>query len=153
MAASKKKVKMEKVPNDKYIGQGGNPDQFYDQKPSWKFSWCDKEKWSIKEENVQKVFWDEIFPHLQNLETQKWSEILVTSKKYNHSIDTNLLNKVAVDRLECLNIEAESLISLRITGTHRIYGYNIGSVFYIIWVDLDHGDNNLCVCRSHKKHT
>ena len=32
MAASKKKVKMEKVPNDKYIGQGGNPDQFYDQK-------------------------------------------------------------------------------------------------------------------------
>ena len=78
---------------------------------------------------------------------------MVTSKKYNHSIDTNLLNKVAVDRLECLNIEAESLISLRITGTHRIYGYNIGSVFYIIWVDLDHGDNNLCVCRSHKKHT
>ena len=153
MAASKKKVKVEKIPKDRYIGQGGDPDQFYRQKPSWNFSSCDKEKWSINEEDVHKIFWNEILTHLQNLETQKWSEILVRGNKQNHNIDTNALNKGAIDRLEYLNIEAEDLISLRITGTHRIYGYNIGSVFNIVWVDLDHGDNSTCVCRSHKKHT
>lgn len=153
MAASKKKVKVEKIPKDRYIGQGGDPDQFYEQKPSWNFSSCDKENWSINKEDVHKIFWKEILPYLQNLETQKWSEILVRGKKQNHHIDTKSLNKGAIDRLEYLNIEAEDLLSLRITGTHRIYGYNIGAVFYIVWVDLDHGDNNSCVCRSYKKHT
>lgn len=50
-------------------------------------------------------------------------------------------------------IEAEALISLRMTGNHRLYGYMSGRVFNIIWYDDDHGDNDTCVCRSFKKHT
>lgn len=63
------------------------------------------------------------------------------------------MNKVAQDRLFEKRIEAESLISLRLTGTHRLYGYMTGRVFNILWYDDDHGDNAECVCRSRLKHT
>lgn len=57
------------------------------------------------------------------------------------------------NRLEEQHIEWDSLYSLRVMGTHRIYGYIIDAVFYILWYDDMHGDNNSCVCRSYKKHT
>lgn len=153
MAGSKKKVKQVKVPDGNKIVQSGNPDQFYSQHPAWNFSSCDKEKWSLFAKSAQERFWDEILPHFQAWETQAWGNILVDSKKQNHSIDVKDLNKAASDRLIDLYIEAESLISLRLKGTHRIYGYMNGAVFNILWVDLEHGDNAACVCRSYKKHT
>ena len=78
---------------------------------------------------------------------------MVTANKQNHSLNLKDLNKVAQDRLISMYIEAESLISLRITGTHRLYGYMVGRVFTILWYDDNHGDNEKCVCRSHLKHT
>ena len=84
---------------------------------------------------------------------QTWSEILVKDKKQNHSIIVNDLNKSAQDRLASKYIEAESLISLRLTGNHRLYGYMTGRVLNVLWYDDNHGDNNACVCRSYLKHT
>lgn len=153
MAVSKKKVKQIKEPKGNYIGQGGNPDQYYSRHPAWNFSSCDKENWSIYSEEIREVFWREILPHLQSWERQTWQEIFLDAKKSNHSIEVKKLNKIASDRLEQLYIEAEALLSLRLTGTHRIYGYMNGAVFNILWIDLMHGDNEQCVCRSHKKHT
>ena len=153
MAGSKKQVKQTKQPKGNKIGQGGNPDQYYSEFPSWNFSSCDKEKWSIFSSPVKEIFWSEILPHLQSWETQIWREILINAKKQNHSIEVKNLTKAASDRLVELYIEAESLISLRLTGTHRIYGYITKGVFNILWIDLNHGDNESCVCRSHKKHT
>ena len=153
MADSRKKVKQTKNPEGNNIGQGGNPDQYYSQHPAWKFSSCDKEKWSLNSDEVHEIFWSEILPHSQGLETQTWRDILLTEKKQNHSIEVGSLNKVAADRLIELYVEAEALISLRLTGTHRIYGYMKGSAFHILWVDLSHGDNTECICRARKKHT
>jgi hypothetical protein len=90
---------------------------------------------------------------LKALESQTWNEILVKDKKQNHAIDVDDLNKAAQDRLAELYIEAESLISLRVTGNHRLYGYMMGNVFNILWYDDEHGDNKTCVCRSYLKHT
>lgn len=153
MAGSKKKVKIAKNPAGNHIVQGGNPDYYYLKYPAWNFSNCDMEHWSIFSEDVRKIFWDEILPHLQAWETQTWGNILINSKKQNHSIDTKGLNKTASDRLADLYIEGESLISLRLRGNHRIYGYMNRDVFHILWIDLNHGDNAGCVCRSYKKHT
>jgi len=153
MADSKKKVKQKKEPRGNYIGQGGNPDQYYSQHPAWNFSCCDREKWSIFSDEARRIFWNELLPHFQGWETQTWSNLLIDAKKQNHSIRVNDLNQIASDRLAVLCIEAESLISLRLTGTHRIYGYIQGAVFHILWIDLNHGDNDTCVCRSCKKHT
>lgn len=153
MVASRKKVKQSQNPRGNSIGQGGNPDKFYEEKPSWNFSSCDKQCWNIYSDNVQALFWEEIFPYLQNLESRTWADILIKSKKQNHSIEVNSLNKDAINRLEELYIEAESIISLRITATHRIYGFMNGAVYNILWIDLYHGDNDTCVCRSKKKYT
>lgn len=76
----------------------------------------------------------------------------MVDKKNNHSIDVNLLNKVARDRLVELHIEAEAIVSMRLSATHRLYGYMTDKVFNILWFDDKHGDNSQCVCRSEKKH-
>lgn len=130
-----------------------NPSQYYSQNPAWTFANSDQDMWAFSKEHVGEVIWTEIIPRLRALETQTWSEILVRDKKQNHSLDLNDLNRVAQDRLITRYIEAESLISLRVTGTHRLYGYMTGRVFNILWYDDEHGDNSKCVCRSHLKHT
>lgn len=154
MAACKKKaVKQAKQPIDRKAIAEKNPDQFYKQHPAWNFSSCDKEFWSLDAVEARLLFWDEILPRFQGLESQTWNEILVKAQKYNHSIYVTSLNKTATDRLATLKIEAESIISLRVTATHRVYGIMQDAVFNILWIDLDHGDNETCVCRSHRKHT
>lgn len=130
-----------------------NPSQYYSQNPAWTFANSDQDMWAFSKEHVGEVIWTEIIPRLRALETQTWSEILVRDKKQNHSLDLNDSNRVVQDRLITRYIEAESLISLRVTGTHRLYGYMTGRVFNILWYDDEHGDNSKCVCRSHLKHT
>ncbi|MBR5317716.1 MAG: hypothetical protein IKU39_07465 [Lachnospiraceae bacterium] len=155
MAGSKKnkQIKQKEIPKGKCIAQGGNPEQYYIENPAWSFASADPDKWSFTQEHIGELVWTEIFPRLRALESQTWGEILVKDKKKNHSINVEDLNKIAQDRLATKYIEAESLISLRITGNHRLYGYMTGRVFNILWYDDDHGDNKTCVCRSYLKHT
>lgn len=155
MAGSKKdkQIKQKEIPKGKSITQGGDPEQYYSQNPAWTFANADQEMWALSQEHIRELIWSEILPKLKALETQTWGEILVRDKKQNHSLNLDDLNKVAQDRLAARYIEAESLISLRLTGNHRLYGYMSGRVFNILWYDDDHGDNNKCVCRSRLKHT
>lgn len=155
MAGSKKdkRIRQKEVPKGKSIAQGGDPEQYYSQNPAWTFANSDQEMWPFTQEHIGELIWDEILPRLKALESQTWNEILIRDKKLNHSINVEELSKIAQDRLANRFIEAESLISLRVTGNHRIYGYMTGRVFNILWYDDDHGDNKTCVCRSHLKHT
>lgn len=155
MAVSKRKkeIKQKEFPDEKRIAQGGDPERYYSENPAWTFANADQEMWAFSQEHIEKVFWIEILPRLKALETETWGEILVRDKKQNHSLDLNDLNKAAQDRLASKYIEAESLISLRITGNHRLYGYMTGRVFNVLWYDDNHGDNSTCVCRSRLKHT
>lgn len=155
MAGSKKdkRIKRKEFPEEKSIVRRGDPDQYYSQNPAWTFANSDQERWAFSKEHVGDAVWTEIIPRLKDLETQTWGEILVRDKKKNHSLDLRDLNKIARDRLSARYIEAESLISLRVTGTHRLYGYMTGKVYNILWYDDEHGDNNRCVCRSYLKHT
>lgn len=150
MAASKdKNVQQKKQPLSPEARNIKNPDSFNGFHPSWCFSACDITVWMFSKDD----FILEILPRLKEWEAKTWNEILIHAKKANHSIDTKQLNQVARDRLDKLRIEANAVISLRIQGSHRLYGYRIGSVFYILWFDPNHGDNDTCVCRSRKKHT
>lgn len=148
-----KKIIQKEIPKGKIIAQGGDPGQYYSQNPAWTFANSDQKMWAFSQEHIGELVWTEILPRLKSLETQTWSEILVRDKKQNHSINVDDLNKIAQDRLASKYIEAESLISLRITGNHRLYGYMTGRIFNVLWYDDDHGDNNKCVCRSSLKHT
>lgn len=155
MADSKKdkKIKQKEIPKGKSIAQGGDPEQYYSQNPAWTFANSDQEMWGFTQERIGQLIWTEILPRLKSLETQSWGEILVKNKKQNHSLNLDDLNKIAQERLATRYIEAESLISLRVTGNHRLYGYMTGRVFNVLWYDDDHGNNNKCVCRSNLKHT
>ena len=155
MAAFKpsKQIKQDKVAKGKAVEQQDDPRKYYNHKPSWNFSSCDKEQWTFSHEHAGDAFWSDILPVMKEREAQTWSEILVTEKKKNHTIPPEDLNPLARRRLVDLFVEAESIVSLRINGTKRLYGYMIGSVFNMLWYDDDHGDNDRCVCRSTKKHT
>lgn len=148
-----KQIRQKESPKGKGIVQGGNPERYYMENPAWSFVNSDQDRWPFTKEHVGEAFWTEIFPRLKALESQTWSEILVKDKKQNHSINVEDLNKTAQDRLAERYIEAESLISLRLTGNHRLYGYMAGRVFHVLWYDPNHGDHDACVCRSSLKHT
>lgn len=130
-----------------------DPEKFYEDYAAWNFKMVDTEMWPFTKKCVGSVFWEEILPRLRALETQTWGEIFIKDKKQNHSESISKLNVVAQKRLAARRIEIDAIYSLRVTGTHRIYGIIINSVFNILWYDTDHGDNLTCVCRSHKKHT
>ncbi len=151
MAAYKKKIitTPRYEPKTPYITNVENPDSANSASPSWCFRYCDSKYWTFNSDE----FMNDILPKLRILETQTWNEILVKANKQNHSIDTETLNKLARNRLDTMNIEAEAIVSLRLQSTHRLYGYRIGSVFHILWYDKNHGDNNTCVCRAHKRRT
>lgn len=155
MAGSKKKkqVIQREIPKGRHIVQTEDPDSFYHEHPAWCFTSCDQDMWSFNQENIGNSFWTEVLPYFQNSEIRTWNEILVEANKQNHYIDVYTLNPVARKRLAQLHVEQDSIISLRLNGTHRIYGYNVGRVFNILWYDDNHGDNDTCVCRSRKKHT
>lgn len=148
-----RQIRQKEVPLGKSIAQGGNPEHYYNENPAWSFLSADANMWSFTEEHVGSLFWTEIFPYMKALESQTWSEVLVRDKKKNHSIQVDQLNKIARDRLTEKYIEAESIVSLRLTNVHRLYGYMTGSVFHVLWFDDKHGDNSACVCRSYLKHT
>jgi hypothetical protein len=148
-----KQVKQAEHPKGRCISQSGNPEKYYAENPAWSFANSDQDVWAFTQQHVGERIWTEILPRLKALETQTWNEILVRDKKQNHSINVEDLNTIAQNRLSAKFIEAESLISLRVTGKHRLYGYMTGQIFNILWYDDDHGDNRSCVCRSHLKHT
>lgn len=128
----KKEVKQKEFPTGSNVVRVGDPERYYSEHPAWTFATADSEMWAFSQDHIGTAIWKEILPRLQAFETQTWSEILVRNKKQNHSLSLNELNKVARDRLASRYIEAESLISLRITGNHRLYGYMIDLVFNIL---------------------
>lgn len=138
------------------IRQGASPDSIMQKNPSWSIAMCDVSQdgnWSFRKERLVDTVWEVIFPKLRLFEKMTWTDILVKNKKQNHSIPCDKLNRIAQKRLEILQIETDELYSLRLSGNVRIYGVLIEAVFYILWYDDNHGNNDTCVCRSILKHT
>lgn len=156
MAPSKKKKEAKSLYSaaTKRVVQRENPDSILSEHPTWSFSAYDSSgRWAFTKERLRDMFWEDILPKLRSFERMTWSELLVKGNKQHHSIPVTALNKAAVDRLRELKIDEEKLISLRLTGTLRIYGFLSRSTLVILWVDADHGDNDSCVCRSKLKNT
>lgn len=147
-----KQPKVASQPSSREIVSKYNPDAFYEMNPRWDFHMCDSEEWKFDQSYMGDLFWTEILPRMKAWETMKWKDVF-SDKKHNHSIKVCDLTKKARDRLDELNIEAEAVVSLSFTGTHRFYGLIDDGTFHVIWFDKEHGDNEECVCRSHKKHT
>ncbi|MEG3991395.1 hypothetical protein QUA13_30500 [Microcoleus sp. S28C3] len=81
----------------------------------------------------------EIQTKLSNFESMTWREILVDSKKQNHTVPINKLSKLARDRLTEMNLDdLDELTSLRLSATERIWGILNQGVMELLWWDPKH---------------
>ncbi len=86
---------------------------------------------------------------LASLETMRWSEILVQSKKQHHAISLDQIIPAAQESLVSRKVDdVDELISLRVTGKERIWGIMRDGVLELLWWDPEHQ-----ICPSEKKHT
>ncbi len=123
--------------------------KFRNQRPSWSFWRVLKEdNWVVSQESL--LHFDEYGEHhpnciikkLAEFETMTWNEIFqqthdFKNKSSNHYIENiHRLDKRAQDRLNKLNLD--SIFSLRLSNTRRIYGVLMSATLEILWYDEAH---------------
>jgi len=92
---------------------------------------------------------NEIREKLGNFESMTWHEILVKSKKQNHSVSIPELSNMAIKHLQDMHqIDIDHLISLHLSGKERIWGIKDRNILILLWWDPGH-----LVYPSYKKHT
>jgi hypothetical protein len=80
-----------------------------------------------------------VVDRLRDLETMTWQAILQEGDHWNHAIDTNRLCKKAQDRLVDIKLDdIDSVISLRVGGSERVFGLRFGAVLRLLWWDPKH---------------
>ena len=83
---------------------------------------------------------------LRNFETMTLGQILGSKS---HMVETSKLSKDARVRLEALNLDdIEALLSLRLTGTQRVWGLLEHNIVILLWWDPEHR-----VCPSQLRNT
>lgn len=90
-----------------------------------------------------------ILRKLKSFETMTWDEIL--GSQQNHYVQPDRISDDARRDLEKRKLDdsaADSLVSLRLSGRKRLWGFVKGDTFHILWWDPEHK-----VCPSHKRHT
>jgi hypothetical protein len=76
---------------------------------------------------------------LTNFETMSWDAILIKAKKQNHTVPIVQLCPRARNRLKELNLDdLDGLLSLRLSGTQRVWGIFSEGVMTLLWWDPDH---------------
>lgn len=83
---------------------------------------------------------------LSHFESMTWNEILVKSKKQHHSIRVSDISAEAQKRLEVLGLGLDEVVSLRLSGSERVFGFLDNGVLVLLWWDPSHQ-----VCPSYKK--
>lgn len=123
-----------------------NPDSNRQKKPSWHVGLIDLDcQWSFTKINDLSCLL-EILSKLKNFETMTWQEILDASggrKQGNgnnhHHVQVSELVAAARKRLKDLRLDDhDSLFSLRLTATQRIWGILDGHVLKVLWLDDGH---------------
>jgi hypothetical protein len=75
---------------------------------------------------------------LAHFETMTWSEILVSGKKRNHSIKVSDITPEARRCLEAKALALDEVVSLRLSGAERVFGYLDQGVLVLLWWDPGH---------------
>lgn len=113
----------------------------------WSFENCLWEHEGWKDCNDLKSFAENILSKLQNLESQKWQEILNTAGgkseghgNNNHFIMADKLpkyEKIVFIKLGYME-KYEKVFSLRLSAKERLVGFVDLKVFQILWYDANH---------------
>ena len=153
----KKKIKLPPGGNSKTEAankQSSDPDAFYHKNPVWSFLYCDfeHEHWGM-DCNLDRL--SNLLKRLQALQRQTWNEITQDTAgrsrntKHHAIAVTNIIGE-AQERFKALSLHHsfDSIYSLTITGSIRLFGIRTEEVFHIVWMDPNHE-----ICPSPKRHT
>lgn len=140
----KPKIAQTANPKDREVRIAQDPESNRDKYPAWQVGMIDIDgTWGWK--NVQGLYWwDTIQDKLKNFETMTWQEIYDANGgrqhgNNNHEIPIDKLSKSARIRLKYLGYtDIDTLFSLRLSGTERVWGLLVGNVLKIIWYDASH---------------
>jgi hypothetical protein len=120
-----------------------DPENYLRLSPVWRFSSFDwNGPWGISA-CVGSKWRDHIEGHLSSFETMTWAEILKASGGRSHGTNSHPIkldkfSKMAREQLSALGVYADTLFSLRLAATVRIYGIRQGSCLQILWFDPFH---------------
>jgi hypothetical protein len=116
-----------------------------DDSPSWRTHNVDLEgPWGWRDVPAELIF-TEIVPKLHEYESMRWADFAGTR---NHDVDTADLCDDARRRLAEVRPDLDSLFSIRLTGTKRVWAERSLTRLNVLWWDPKHE-----VCPSRKRHT
>lgn len=144
-----KKPKIKTEPsNSKQPKMASGPSSFYKLKPVWRISDLEMEgPYGWHKIDIQTF--EHIRAKLSDFESMTWNQILMDGKKQHHSISPEQITKAAKERLIAIDQDdAAILVSLRLTGTNRVWGILEEGVLRLLWWDPNHE-----IFPSKKKHT
>lgn len=155
-----KKVRAGGNPPGKQIRTGGDPENFDKESICWQTHRADWDHPDWGWNALSPRQWSrQVRDTLSGLETMTWAEIRgavggKTRGTNHHSIPVENLCKAARDRLTVLRIDSwDTVFSLRVSNTTRIYGLKDGRALKVLWYDPHHGDPRRAVCPSNMRHT
>jgi hypothetical protein len=106
----------------------------------WSFAYFDDYDWGTSGEGATAASdsFFEIAKKLKSYSTRTWNEIRADRKR-DHSAQPAQLCKKAQERLRTIQLDdVDVLFRFRLTGTHRLWGYQCGQYFVVLWWDPDH---------------
>lgn len=112
--------------------------------PVWKFEYFDT---THSEWGFGTVDWEDILKKLASFEQLTWYKIKTATtgtyppKTKNHFISVDRICSDAQKLFEGLKLPEkgyDEVFSLRLDGTHRLFGVVSGKVFYLLWNDPEH---------------
>jgi hypothetical protein len=117
--------------------QLNRPSSADDEKPSFKFTYADKNRWVLSGWTPSEI--KDLIEGLKKIEKYTWKQIRDHgSKKRGESVGTGYK---LIDKHPTLpnNFSEDARLSeMRIDQKKRIFGFRVQSVYYIIWFDRDH---------------
>ena len=129
-------IRKNKVPG---YSPENSPDSILNLKPSWRFGLMDitgQWGWGNVESKAKLL---KITDKLKAFETMTWGEI--GKRGDSHSMPKDRITRNAQKNLSGKRIDAdelETLHSLRLSSTERVWGIREREVFYILWWDPEH---------------
>ncbi len=104
---------------------------------SWRVAMIDKDGNFGWGSVTSQLLWGEVWPRMEFFEKTTFAKL---NKKKHHSVKCSKLTKPARDRLKVIKLDdTEKLFSLYFRAKLRLYGIRHGNVFYILWLDINHG--------------
>ena len=137
------KVKQEILPRQ--IKTGGDPESTETETIAWHFHRFDKEHACWGWNKLKAAHWKAVMAHLISFEGLTWARLKEQSGgrrngTNHHSLEISKLPTATQQRWTELGLDDfDTVFSLRITNTLRLYGVREGRVMQFVWHDPHHG--------------